>query len=386
MGRFSRLVTQCAQALVLVLGFSAFKENEETAASLRAQIFERDGQTVTILSGVRHVYNLGFDSQGRLYLPQFVDGTVLQLSPSLEVMATLCGATGGWHVPPKQCPDADTGLRFQRPHTVASDRSGRLYVAEYRAGRIGQFTEQGELIRYLGSLLDPVSPQGPASVWPEDDGYVFVGDAKVHAVLRYRSDGTFAGWMGAGQDGTVRPGFRFDRVMPAVSAEPGGFNNPHLARYGPDGNLYVADTGNFRIQRFTKDGRFIGWLGGSETGIPAKGWRANGRTKSGTGLGAFANPVSFDFDARANMYIAETDNCRVQKIAPDGKAVSWLGRAQDGTVGWHIDGAGVAGSEPAAFKFPYDVRLLNGRLYVSDTHNGRIQILAGPRALGPGSS
>jgi len=364
-----------------MLGLAVCNGEEGKSGALRSGAFTVGDYEVIILSGVKHVYNLGLDAQGQLYLPQFIEGTVLKLSPTFDLLATLCGPVGGWYAYPRQCTPVDqdkpdAGRRFHRPHTVAPDDDGNLYVVEYKASRIGKFTAGGEFIRYLGSTSDPVALQGPVAAWPEKDGYVYVGDARAHIVVRYRSDGTFAGWMGAGEGGSIQPGFRFDRLHTAASAQAGGFNNPHLVRYGPDGNLYVADTGNNRIQKFTKDGRVVGWLGGKGGNAEAGGWQIHGRVRPEVRLGAFASPVSFDFDVNDNLYVVENENCRVQKFTADGMAVAWFGRSNDGTIGWQIGGASVPGSEPGAFKFPYDVRVYGSRIYVSDTHNARVQVIS----------
>lgn len=364
-----------------MLGRAIYKGHAAKSGVARSQVFTGDGCAVIILSGVKRVYNFGIDAGGQLYLPQFLEGTVLKLSPSCDLLSTLYGPVGGWHPYSGQSSlfdqnKPDVGLCFHRPHAVTLDGDGNLYVAEYQAGRIGKFTAGGELIRYMGTPSDPVVLQGPVVAWPEHDGHVYVGDAKCHVVVRYRSDGTFAGWMGAGSGGSVQPGFRFDRLETVASAEPGGFNNPHLARYGPDGNLYVADTGNNRMQKFTTDGHFVAWLGEEGGNVEAVGWRMQGLAGSGARLGALASPISFDFDANGNLYVVENKNCRVQKFASNGRAIAWFGRSFDGAIGWQRGDASVSGNEPGAFKFPSDVRIFRDQMYVSDTHNARVQIVS----------
>lgn len=235
-----------------MLGLAACNEEGKKSGVLQSQTFTIGDTQVTVLSGLKHVYNLGLDIYGGLYLPQYIEGTILKLSPTFDLLAMLCGPVGGWYEYPKQCSPMDqnkpvAGQRFYSLHTAIPDGNGNLYVAEYKAGRVRQFTIMREFIRNLGNPGDPVSLQGPVIAWPEDDGCVYVGDAKNHIIVRYKSDGTIAGWLGAGQDGRVQPGFRFDHIATIASDESGVLNNPHLVRYGTDGNLYVADTGNYRI-------------------------------------------------------------------------------------------------------------------------------------------
>jgi len=68
--------------------------------------------------------------------------------------------------------------------------------------------------------------------------------------------------------------------------------------------------------------------------------------------------------------------CRVQKFTAAVRATAWFGCASDGTIGWRSVDTCVTGSEPGAFRFPYDIRVSGDRMYVSDTHNARVQIIS----------
>ena len=74
------------------------------------------------------------------------------------------------------------------------------------------------------------------------------------------------------------------------------------------GNVYVADTDNNRIQKFTSDGNFI------------KEW---GRT--GSGPGEFSHPSGIAVMNSGNVYVADTGNNRIQKFTSDGKYISYFG-------------------------------------------------------------
>jgi len=85
--------------------------------------------------------------------------------------------------------------------------------------------------------------------------------------------------------------------------------DPNLAFYMPSdilldasGNLYVLDTGNHRIQKFSPDGRFLSSYG-----------------RQGQGPGDFYYPESFGIDQRGTLYVADTNNQRIQTVAADSK-------------------------------------------------------------------
>ncbi|MNL77741.1 NHL repeat protein [compost metagenome] len=61
----------------------------------------------------------------------------------------------------------------------------------------------------------------------------------------------------------------------------------------------MVDTGNNRVQRFDRDGRFISEFG-----------------NAGRGNGQFDRPYGIDIDKDGYIYVADTGNKRIQKFAP----------------------------------------------------------------------
>jgi DNA-binding beta-propeller fold protein YncE len=79
------------------------------------------------------------------------------------------------------------------------------------------------------------------------------------------------------------------------------FSSPSGVAVDSKDNLYVADTGNNRIQKIEPDGN-VTVIG-----------------RSGNGLGEFNIPSGVAVDSKDNLYVADTENNRIQKIEPDGK-------------------------------------------------------------------
>jgi sugar lactone lactonase YvrE len=78
-----------------------------------------------------------------------------------------------------------------------------------------------------------------------------------------------------------------------------------------DGNVYVADWRNDRVQKFTSEGKFLAAYG-----------------TSGDRDGEFHRPSSVAVDQDGNMYVADWGNNRVQVLGPDGRfRVKLLGDA-----------------------------------------------------------
>ena len=129
---------------------------------------------------------------------------------------------------------------------------------------------------------------------------------------------------------------------------PGQFKEPWGIAVGPDGDVYVADTWNHRIQLFDAQGQFVRmWGTFGEVGAP-----------SGAGT-SFYGPRDVVLDPAGNLYVSDTGNKRVVKFDSDGGMV--------GATGGFNDVEGLF-QEPVGLAVSAD-----GTLYVVDTWNQRIQ-------------
>ncbi|MGH2964769.1 MAG: 6-bladed beta-propeller [Solirubrobacterales bacterium] len=110
---------------------------------------------------------------------------------------------------------------------------------------------------------------------------------------------------------------------------------------GPDGSVYVADTGNQRIEKF------------SSTGIFSTKWG-----KVGIGNGQFNGPTSVATNSAGNVYVVDTYNDRIQKFSSSGTFIAkW----------------GSSGSGNGQFNSPKGIAVdSSGNVYVADS-TGRIQ-------------
>ncbi|MBF0592491.1 MAG: hypothetical protein HQL02_10435 [Nitrospirae bacterium] len=124
--------------------------------------------------------------------------------------------------------------------------------------------------------------------------------------------------------------------------QPWYFSSPQGVAVDGSGNVYVADTGNARIQKFTSDGKFI------------ITWGSNG-----SGDGQFQHPEGIAVDISGNVYVADRSNNRIQRFTSDGKFIAKLGSegSGDGQFDWP-EGIAIDGS---------------GNVYVADAGNDRIQ-------------
>lgn len=125
------------------------------------------------------------------------------------------------------------------------------------------------------------------------------------------------------------------------------------------GNLYVADAGgNNRIRKISPDGTVSSVAGSTE-----------GYAEGGGAAAAFNTPSGLAIDGAGNLYVADTGNNAIRKITPQGQVSTLAG---DGLAGFR-DGKGAQ----AQFNGPLGVAVDGaGVVYVADTYNDRIRRIA----------
>jgi sugar lactone lactonase YvrE len=153
---------------------------------------------------------------------------------------------------------------------------------------------------------------------------------------------------GDGQDGVL------DGAAPASR-----FSDPYGVAIGPRGAIYVADGGEAnRIRVVQPDGAVSTLAGGKEGFVDGLGAAA-----------AFNTPSSIALDHLGNLYVADTGNHAIRRIAPGGAVTTLAGNGSPG----YVDGIGRA----AQFNGPVGIAVDDaGIVYVADTYNDRIRRIA----------
>ncbi len=124
-----------------------------------------------------------------------------------------------------------------------------------------------------------------------------------------------------------------------------------------NGYVYVADTNNYEIRKIAPDGT-VSTLAGS--------WSSPGSNDGQASGASFYLPGGVAVDAQGVVYVADTQNHNIRKVMPDGTVTTLAG---NGTAG-SSNGVGAAASfdEPGAIAVDH-----NGNLYVADTGNNEIR-------------
>ncbi|KAA0233219.1 MAG: Virginiamycin B lyase [Acidimicrobiales bacterium] len=174
------------------------------------------------------------------------------------VVTTIAGS--GMPTGPFEGSALDVGIL--QPFGVALGPDGAVYYSELSGQRVQRLGADGNVSTVAGTGQTGYSGDGgpateatlngPAGVAVGEDGTVFVAERDGNRVRRISPDGTISTVAGTG-----RAGFSGDGG-PASEAE---LALPSYLAIGPDGALYIADTGNNRVRRVDADGTITSFAG-----------------------------------------------------------------------------------------------------------------------------
>jgi tripartite motif-containing protein 71 len=258
---------------------------------------------------------------------------------------------------------------------VAPD--GRIWVGDWQHNRVSVFDEAGAWLFSFG-LQGTGDGQfnHPDSVEVDREGNVWVGDQSNHRVQLFDSGAKFIAKFGSFGSGPGQFAFAYafgletdgkgnlwvadtnnHRVQrwhvpikaPVYESSFGTFGtgdvqlqSPADVALGLGGALWVVDRLNYRIKKFSPDGKFLFQFG-----------------KYGEGEGEFLNPASIAVDRDGNLLVLDKSARRVQKFSPEGKFILKFGSP---------------GTSNGQLFFPEGIATdFGGDIWVCDGVNARIQ-------------
>jgi len=209
--------------------------------------------------------------------------------------------------------------QFNEPWDVAVDVEDTIYVADAGNQRIQKFVYDGLLIASFNTGWYNYK------VAVDSTGNIYTIDGSHSSIKKHASNGILVGVLGGDPgDGD------------------GVFNQPQGIATDAESNLYIADTGNNRVQKLDQDGRFITKWG-----------------TAGSGDGEFESVYDLAIDSAGFVYTIDNATQRIQKFTSDGLFVT----------SWRFSGIG-----DEQFKNAKNISTdINGYVYVTDTGNNRVQ-------------
>jgi RHS repeat-associated protein len=207
---------------------------------------------------------------------------------------------------------------------------------------------------------------------------LYTADTGNNRVRQVNSSGTISAYAGNG--------YTLATTGDGGAAIQAGLSTPEGEVFDPAGDVFIADSANNRIQEIaatTHTQYGISMTAGDVYTIAGHATGAAGSSgDGGTAASAYLNsPESIAEDSSGNLYIADTNNCRIQKVTTTG-TMSTVAGSSSGTCG--IGGNGVTATS-SDLNGPEGVGLdSHGDIYIADTLNNRMQevFASGGQAFG----
>lgn len=257
------------------------------------------------------------------------------------------------------------------PYGMAVDSKGRLYVADQKVGAIFVFNTETRDVELIANgfqahfgLINGLAI--------DDDDRVFVSDGKLRRVVVFNAQHQVADQIDKGLvdpvglaiDTENRHLYVVDTQQDQVmvydadslklirkigtagknhfSTSPGDFGAPSNVAVDKEGNVYVSDTMNNRVEIFDADGNFISEFG-----------------KHGDGPGYFARPKGIAVDGDGHIWVADAYQQNVQVFNREGQLLTYLGGE---------------GRYPGQFEALVGLAIdKNNRVFTSEQYPGRVQ-------------
>lgn len=261
------------------------------------------------------------------------------------------------------------GDHLFKPVALALEPDGSIWVTDQENDIVRHLSPEGELLGTLGSTGAPgAADTGGTAYFPsvasagnragaKNSGRAAAArDAAIARAAALQSPGGVAiGRGGAiyvadtGEDLVKRysPSGAPLGAFGGAGSRPGRFHGPlALAVDGRSGDVYVVDVGNDRIEKFTATGAYLGEWGGP-----------------GQAPGRFRGPDGIAVDSRGEVFVADGGNDRIEEFDSRGRVLEL----------W-----GAPGGEPGQFSDPAGLAIgCGGALLVADTDNNRVQRFSG---------
>jgi sugar lactone lactonase YvrE len=319
------------------------------------------------------------DSAGNLYIADTGDNrirvvnmqsttiTIAGISIGAGDINTVAGNGVVCASPTSPCGDNGKAIaaNLNSPQGVVVDSTGNIYISDSGDHRVRVVTTSGIIKAYAGNGNPCNLSQGntcgdggaatsatlssPWQVSIDNSGNLYIADAPESRIRMVNSSGTISSVAGTGI-----AGFNKDN-QPATSAE---LNSPRgVYISSTTGEFYIADTGNQEI-------RYV--LSGTINGLSGRGNGNDGGPATSAILGADSDVA---LDSAGNLYIADTANNRIRKVAAvngvaNGTITTIAGNGTAGSYGNNVPATTANLSAPNGIAVD-----ANANVYFSDSNN-----------------
>ncbi len=318
-------------------------------------------------------YGVVADPSGKVYISDTLNGRVRMVDTSGKIWTIAGDGTFGY----SGDGGAATSAEVNEPSGLAIDGAGNIYFADSGNDVVRRIDRVSGVITTVagtpgnagfsgdGSAATAAKLSSPEGIAFDAEGDLFIADSG-NEVIR-KVDAT---------NGTIS----------TVAGEPGEaayngegtatthmLNLPWSVAVGPDGALYIADTGNSRIRRV------IGGVISTVAGSNVQSYGGDGHPAIQAALN---QPYGIALDPAGDLYIADSGNHCIRKVSPGSGVSNGTATIQTiiGTPGNGNYGGDGKAANLAQVNGPYELYFAqNGDFYFADTHNNRVrEVVATP--------
>jgi uncharacterized protein (TIGR03437 family) len=298
---------------------------------------------------------IALDASGILFIADEYNQRVRKVGPDGIITTVAGNGTAGYSGDGGPA----TGAQLNDPNGIALDASGILYIADTDNSRIRRVGSDGTITTVAGNgtggysgdggLAAKAQLNGPKGISIDATGNLYIADTNNNRVRKVSTAGAITTVAGNGALGYAGDG------GPATSAK---MAYPYGVTLDKAGYLYITDQGNQRIRKVT--GGTISTIAGSTFGDGAPAV-----------FGSLNTPNAVAKDKNGNVYVADSFHNSVRKIATDGTIATLAGT---GVSGYSGDGGPAV---KAQLNRPGGVAVdASGAVYIADSFNSRVRKVA----------
>lgn len=283
---------------------------------------------------------------------------VLASPAQAETGITKIGQIGGLESP---------GIR--EAQDVAIDADNNIFVLDGNNKRVIKYDSQGNYVSQFGTEGTGDGEFGYSyGITTDLNGNIYVADTSNNRIQKFDNNGVFiTKWGANGGDGST-------------GTSNGEFDSPRGIATDSSGNIFVADTGNGRVQKFDSEGDYLAQFACATQSVALDSSgnifvadTGSGRVQKfdstgtfvlqfgthGSGDGEFYGLIDIAIDSDGSIFTVEEEGSRVQKFDSTGNYISQFG---------------TSGSGDGQFDTARGIALdASNNIYIADTYNDRIQ-------------
>jgi sugar lactone lactonase YvrE len=327
--------------------------------------------TLAINAMLNHPSAVAVGPDGSVYYADSYNLSIKRIDPVSRTIARVAGGYSGLS-------GAPTSITLRRPRRVATAPDGSLYIADSEAMVIRKVSPDGSSSTtvagtgWMGGSQDFSWEGGPATsaplVWPtgiavtKDGNTLYIADRGAHRVFKVdNTTGLITTYAGTGNAASTGVG---PDPSGAVKATAVNLNYPSDVAVDASGNVYIADTYNSRVLKVDTSGMATLVAGTGEFSYSGDG---------GSGAAAALDkPNAVDVGPDGSVYIDDMGNACIRRVDSRGIITTFAGTCT--TAGFGGDGKAAAS---ALLNAPEGVAVgPDGSVYIADTANQRVRKVA----------